>query len=43
MDPDYDQLGRDESVNVSGNPEDVLRLLMEPEPVLDEIEPKLDE
>ena len=35
--------GYDEPVNISGEPEDVLKLLMEPEPDLDEVEPKLDE
>jgi len=35
--------GFDEPVNIEGDPEDVLKLLMEPEPDMDAIEPKLDE
>jgi hypothetical protein len=38
--------GYDEPVNIEGDPEELLRTLMEPEagePAADEVEPKLDE
>ena len=35
--------GYEYPVNIEGDPEDVLKMLMDPEPVMDEIEPKLDE
>ena len=45
MDPDYEELGRDEAVNISGDPEEVLKLLMgmPQDPAEDVIEPILDE
>jgi hypothetical protein len=35
--------GYDEPINVDMDPEDALRLVMEPEPVEDAVEPILDE
>jgi len=35
--------GYDEPVNSDMDPEEALKLVMEPEPDIDEIEPKLDE
>lgn len=35
--------GYDEPVNIDGDPEELLRTLMEPDQPADEIEPELDE